>query len=409
MSATAAERILAVARQQFLEIGFERCSMDSVARSARVSKQSLYELYPTKLDLFATVMRDAARTARLGVESVTADDRDPEAVLSDFVMSFFAGFVTLENRGLFRAALVASRDFPNLATDMHRSRLTGGAPMADYVAKLAQEGRITPRLLPDLHRRFGSTAIEGTRYLLGVPQPTREEQQALTRSVITLLLHGYRHAQGARAGAALPPEPPALALPETAASLRLPPQRLEALLDAAAADFLAQGFCGGNLTRIAASVGVGPATIYRQFGNKEGLFRRAMLHVGQRLWSDDTPGPAEGETLDAALYELARWTLDRHLMPDSLALQRLLIMEAEQFPETARWAYERMVWRPTRELHARLMKFGAPAPDAILARAFYTLATYSVRFVAMSDGADEETRAALSRECVDLFLTGCAQ
>ena len=411
MSATAAERILAAARRQFLEIGFERCSMDGVARSARVSKQSLYELYPTKFDLFATVMRDTARTARNNVAMVTVDDRPPERILFDFVTSFFLGFATVENRGLFRATLVAYRDFPDLTDEIHRFRLKGGEPMANYLARLAQEGRINPRLLPDLHRRFGATAIEGTRYLLGNSLPSKDEQQELIRKTVTLFLHGFLNAPSQPASAPQPhmEEPPLPAQTETLASLRLPQHRLEALLDAAADDFLSLGFCGANLTKIAKSAGVSPATIYRQFGNKEGLFRRAILHRGLTLWSNDTPAPPHGETLDDALYELARWTLDRHLLPESLALQRLLIIEAEQFPETARWAYERMLWRPAYELHARLRKFGAPAPDATYTRAFYTLATYSVRFVVSPEALDDEARAALSRESVELFLHGCAQ
>lgn len=406
-AATAAERILAVARQQFLKFGFEKCSMDSVARSARVSKQSLYELYPTKRDLFVKVIRDAGQSVRLEIQKVAVDGKDPEDVLSDFMLSFFTGFITDEHQGLFRATLVAGRCFPDLAEELHRYRLTGGEALSDYLAQLASAGVIRTDDPTELQRRLGSTAIEGTRYLLGASMPSDKDQKILAHRIMALCLRGYR----ADASAFYEEQPlapaPCPVMPNTGASLRLPPHRLDALLDAAGAEFLDHGYRAANLTRIVSSVGVSPATVYRQFGDKRGLFLRTILHLGTSLWSDDTAGPPSGVTLTESLLHLARWTLDRHLAPGNLSFLRMLIIEAEEFPEMARWAYARMLIRPTRELHARLQAFGEPVPDAIATRAFFTLATYSVRFIVSTTVPDEKTRAALSRECVELFLRGC--
>lgn len=408
-AATAADRILAVARQQFLKLGFEKCSMDSVARGARVSKQSLYELYPTKRDLFEKVIRDAGRSTRVQIEKITVDGRAPEAVLCDFVMSFFAGFITVEQQGLFRATLVAGRCFPDLAEELHRYRLTGGEALSNYLAQLNRAGVIGTDNPAELHRRLGSTAIEGTRYLLKAPLPSRREQEILARRIVALCLRGFRTVPCAQS--ASPPQvvAPFPATPASGASLRLPQHRLETLLEAAGNEFLTHGYRAANLTRIVSSVRVSPATVYRQFGDKRGLFLRTVQHLGTSLWNNDVPGPEEGETLQESLLLLARWTLERHLSPRSLALQRLLIAEAEEFPDVARWAYEHMISKPVGELHTRLLAFGEPAPDAITARAFFTLATYSVRFIMSTATPDEETRQALTHDCVDLFLKGCAR
>ena len=408
-AATAAERILAVARQQFLKFGFEKCSMDSVARAARVSKQSLYELYPTKRDLFEKVIRDAGLSARLAIQKVVVNDRPPEDVLCDFLMSFFTGFITDEHQGLFRATLLAGRCFPDLTEELHRYRLTGGEALTNYLAHLNSSGVIRTSDPAELQRRLGSTAVEGTRYLMGTPIPSHKEQQVLARRIATLCLRGYRLEASLPDDAQAVPDAPPPALPNTGASLRLPQQRLDALLDAASAEFLNHGYTAANLTRIVSSVGVSPATVYRQFGNKRGLFQRSVLHLGASLWADDTPAPPTGETLADSLASLAHWTLDRHLDLRSLAFQRMLIIEAEEFPEMARWAYARMLSRPARELHARLQSFGEPAPDAIATRAFFTMATYSIRFIMSAALPDEETRAALSRNCVELFLAGCGR
>lgn len=408
-AATAAERILAVARQQFLKFGFEKCSMDRVARGARVSKQSLYELYPTKRDLFEKVIRDAGQSARLEIQKVAVDGKAPEGALCDFLMGYFTGFITDEHKGLFRATLVAGRCFPDLAEELHRYRLSGGEALSHYLAHLNSAGVIRSDDPAELQRRLGSTAVEGTRYLLGAPTPSHKGQRALARRIMALCLNGYRAEAGDFYGEQPLPVVPTPAVPNTGASLRLTPQRLDALLDAAGAEFLSQGYRAANLTRIVSSVGVSPATVYRQFGDKRGLFLRTALHLGTVLWNEDAPAPPSGQTLAASLLHLARWTLDRHLDLRSLAFQRMLIIEAEEFPEMARWAYARMLSKPTRELHARLQAFGEPIPDAIATRAFYTLATYSVRFIMSTNAPDEKTRAALSQECVELFLEGCAR
>lgn len=410
MSATAAERILAVARQQFLTLGFEKCSMDSVARGARVSKQSLYELYPTKRDLFTKVVRDTARSTRDEIALVTVDDRAPEAILRDFLLSYFSGFVTVENLGIYRATLMAGRCFPDLADELHRYRVSGGQALTNYLADLDRKGVIRTNAPADLHRRLGSTTIEGTRYLLGSPIPSLEDREATVDRIIALYLQGYRAGGGRpQPVRAKPPEFPAPNLQTTGASLRLPQQRLDALLEAASTEFLVQGFRGANVTRIVSSVGVSPATVYRQFGDKRGLFLRAVLHIGTSLWSDDAPAPAQGKTLEEALRLLARWTLDRHITPRGVALQRLLITEAEEFPDMARWVYDFMLDRPARELHARLQRFGEPLPDATATRAFHTMATYGVRFIMGAESPDDDTRTTLAKDCVELFLHGCGR
>lgn len=410
MSGTASERILAVARQKFLKLGFEKCSMDSVARSARVSKQSLYELYPTKRDLFTTVMRDAARLMRERIAPIVVDGRPPFAILQECIASYVTSFLTLENLGLYRTTLVAGRCFPDLADELHRQRVSGGTALKGYLARLAEEGHIQTNNPADLHRRLGSTAIEGMRYLMAAPLPSPQQQETLAHCTSLLILHGYRSPQAnecadvGASGAA-----PEFVVPATGASMRLPPHRLEALFQSAANEFLAHGYRGANLTRILSAVGVSPATVYRQFGDKRGLFQHTMLHLCTALWSDAAPAPAHGETLSQSLHQLARWTLDRHLNPRNLALLRLLATEAEEFPELARWAYARMTDEPVRELHRRLGEFGEPAPNPIASRAFVTLATYGVRFIMTAEMPDEATRAALTAECVNLFLNGCAR
>lgn len=407
MRDTAADRILAAARTQFLEIGFERCSMDGIAHAARVSKQTLYALYPTKVELFATVMREAAQTARESIRNVTVDGRSPEDILFDYVQGFFEGFLTPENRALYRANLVAARHFPDLAAEMHKHRLGGGAPLINYLNALARSRYLRSSQSAELTRQLGNIAVEGSRYLMGGEHPSAGDQRLLAERAIALFLDGY--ASGLSITDQLPREhaPPPLLPTGTGAALRLSPQRLHTLFESSAAEFVTKGSHGANLKQIVDDSGVSVTTIYRQFGDKLGLFRHAIKHHVTKVWDDTTPGPPHSVTLDGTIKGLARWTLDRHLRPESLALQRLLITEAEQFPDLARWAYNRFLDRPVRELHDRLRTFGAPIPDAVAERAFYTLATFGVRFIMTSEIPDRQTRDTLACDCAQLFLHGC--
>jgi AcrR family transcriptional regulator len=54
--ATLREHILEVAKNAFLESGFERTSMDTIAARAQTSKRSLYAHFPTKAALFLAVV-----------------------------------------------------------------------------------------------------------------------------------------------------------------------------------------------------------------------------------------------------------------------------------------------------------------------------------------------------------------
>ncbi len=52
------QAIVAAAAEVFLEIGYERASMDEVARRAGGSKATLYKYYSSKEELFETVVRN---------------------------------------------------------------------------------------------------------------------------------------------------------------------------------------------------------------------------------------------------------------------------------------------------------------------------------------------------------------
>lgn len=65
--------------------------------------------------------------------------------------------------------------------------------------------------------------------------------------------------------------------------MRLSDQRVQRLIDAAMDEFLTKGFRRGSIENIARATGIGKATIYRHFTDKNGLFQAAVTAEIERL------------------------------------------------------------------------------------------------------------------------------
>lgn len=112
----------------------------------------------------------------------------------------------------------------------------------------------------------------------------------------------------------------------------------DAILDAACAVFLEQGYAAASMDAVAARAGVSKATIYAHFTDKDDLFG-AVIRV--RCERNRTFAPV-GPTLDAraTLTMVGRRLLELLLQPDTLAVYRLVTAEAPRQPELARAFYE---------------------------------------------------------------------
>lgn len=118
--------------------------------------------------------------------------------------------------------------------------------------------------------------------------------------------------------------------------------------------FLAHGFDGTSIDRIAESARVSRQTIYNNFESKEALFRElagALAdHVVQPLL-DEEP---HSDDIEVTLTALAERGLPLAVLPESLALHRLVVAEAPKFPDVARQIYENGPARAAKALAAYL-------------------------------------------------------
>ncbi len=111
------------------------------------------------------------------------------------------------------------------------------------------------------------------------------------------------------------------------------------MLDGAAAVFARDGYEGASMSRIAAEAGVSKGTLYNYFAGKAELFSAYVHRDCSRTISLMLDDLARDETPESTLRRLGRRIIEVSLSAEGLAMYRMVIAEAEKFPELAATFY----------------------------------------------------------------------
>ncbi|MEU9042924.1 MULTISPECIES: TetR/AcrR family transcriptional regulator [unclassified Kitasatospora] len=120
-------------------------------------------------------------------------------------------------------------------------------------------------------------------------------------------------------------------------------RRRRAIIDAALAEFLKEGYSAASMDAITARSGVSKATIYKHFGNKERLFLAVIGGFLPTTYEGLKPHNstiAEAADLRSALITLTHDWARIVLRPDIMSLRRLVIGEIDRFPQLGRLWYQ---------------------------------------------------------------------
>jgi TetR/AcrR family transcriptional regulator, mexJK operon transcriptional repressor len=121
-------------------------------------------------------------------------------------------------------------------------------------------------------------------------------------------------------------------------------RKRRAIMEAATTLFLRNGYQGTSMDEIAALAAVSKQTVYKNFADKERLFTDIVVGItdsSDKVIDAMTRSLHQTDDVERALTELARGYISTVLQPHVLRLRRLVIAEADRFPDLARSYYQR--------------------------------------------------------------------
>jgi TetR/AcrR family transcriptional regulator, regulator of autoinduction and epiphytic fitness len=113
------QAILNAALHIFLEQGYDRTTLEQVARAASVSTATLYKRFPSKAELFGAIMEQAWATDTLDLDAALANDT-LDAALRHIGMSYTRLLRNPIMLPLFRLIIAEAPRFPELGSELYR-------------------------------------------------------------------------------------------------------------------------------------------------------------------------------------------------------------------------------------------------------------------------------------------------
>ena len=197
--------------------------------------------------------------------------------------------------------------------------------------------------------------------------------------------------------------------------LRPDDETRQIIYEAARHEFAANGYAATSTETVARSAGVSTKTLYRLVPNKAALFEGMVSDRLDRFLSDFNLQVPEDADIEAGLNAALLAYADLGLDPDVVALQRIILQEAGQFPALAAAFYSNGIVRTTAALTKWLrlqVKRGLldlDNPEEAAGILIGMVASAPQR-AAIYGGMALPSRAQLKarvRKCVTLFLRGC--
>jgi TetR/AcrR family transcriptional repressor of mexJK operon len=189
----------------------------------------------------------------------------------------------------------------------------------------------------------------------------------------------------------------------------------ERILDVATELFLAEGYGATSIEAIAQRARISKRTLYHRFPDKAALFAAVVHRIIEGLRPPSGVPLYDGGTLEEILRRLARLVLRASLVPMALALSRLMIAEAQRFPELAAIAAGEGTRTEAVEQIAALLEREARAGALALERPSFAAEQFLQMVITLpqrraSGFGQPMTEAELDAwadDCVNLFLNGC--
>lgn len=187
------------------------------------------------------------------------------------------------------------------------------------------------------------------------------------------------------------------------------------VLSSARRRFLEAGYASACINDIAQGAGVSTKTVYRLFESKGEIFNAVITDRIARFNVEVDQGllkhPDLHHGLEQILIAYGRLALD----PETIAINRLAVAEADRFPEIAASFYQRAIVTTTAVFEVWLrsqrdkgaIKIGDVSLAAGFLRGMMTMEPQRAVMLGQRQAPDDEEIQARATECAAIFLQGC--
>ena len=189
-------QIINGARSVFLAQGFDGASMGGIARTAGVSKGTLYVYFTSKEELFQVVARDECFAQAEQVFALDPADHDVEAVLTRLGTAFVRFLCQPQRMAAVRTIMSISERMPDVGRKFYETGpATGIGRVATYIEAQVAVGVLEVEDSTVAAAQFlescGSTLVKPMLFGFGpVPDPARVEH--VVGMAVRMFLASYR-------------------------------------------------------------------------------------------------------------------------------------------------------------------------------------------------------------------------
>ncbi len=191
-------------------------------------------------------------------------------------------------------------------------------------------------------------------------------------------------------------------------------QLQETILDVATELFLTHGYGATSIEAVAAGARISKRTFYHRFDDKADLFEAVVRRLIDRWLPPFEAQLAEPVAIDALLLRTANQILAVALSPPALALHRVLVAEAQRFPQLIQLVNEAGAGKGVDRIAALLERESKAGSLAIADSRFaaeqflnMVLSVPQKRALGFGEIMSPDELARWTSRTVALFLDGC--
>jgi len=191
------QRVLDVAKRNFLRSGYPETCLDRIARESRIAKKTIYSRFGSKAGLFSAILQPLRQSWIAKLQAIVIESNRPESVLEAAALQLLDVSTRTETVELQRLLLAESRRFPDLVKGQYdeRGALAGMAPLTDYLRRAVADRKLRLENVELATEQFAYLVLGGIRerMLHGVAKrPDAIARNRVAKQAVRIFLTGCR-------------------------------------------------------------------------------------------------------------------------------------------------------------------------------------------------------------------------